>query len=179
MSNFSSITNFINSNQVYVQRNNRFWMSIQKPGANLDHMLCESVNLPTFGISSIPYQIDNKPNTYIPYARNYDNNQFSVTIRENIVSGLAQVLPWFDEWLNTIVIKDPVTRKYQISYYNEFLGQADFRPLELDGTATHKIEFYNIYPVSVKPSMYSYEETNTYNKIEISFVFEEFKISTK
>ena len=44
---------------------------------------------------------------------------------------------------------------------------------------TNKIEFYNIYPVSVKPSMYSYEETNTYNKIEISFVFEEFKISTK
>lgn len=178
MSNFVSISNFINSNQLHVQRNNRFWLSVQNPNSSLDYMLCESVNLPTSGISSIPWQIDNKTPIYIPYARNYDNNQFTVTIRENILNGKAQVLPWFDDWLNLIIKKNPVTRKYEISYYNEFLGQADFRPLNIDGSFTHKIEFYNIYPISVKPSSYAYEETNTYNKIEVSFVFEEFKIST-
>lgn len=179
MSKFTSITNFINSNQISLQRSNRFWMNISKPdGSYLDYKLCEVVNLPSSGISAIPYQIDNKPNTYIPYARNYDNNQITVTIRENLINGQTEVLPWFENWLNLIVSKDPTTRKYQISYYNDFLGQATFKALDLDGGSTVTIDFFNVYPNSVKPSSYSYEETNNYNKVEVTLVFEDFKITT-
>jgi len=177
MSKFTSITNFINSNQIYLQRSNRFVMNITRPGGSLlSYMLCEVVNLPTSGINSIPYQIDNKPNTYIPYSRNYDNNQVALTIRENIINGAAEVFPWFEDWFNQIISKDPITRKYQVAYYNDFLGQAEFYALDLDGASTYKIEFFNVYPNSVKPSVYSYEESNNYSKIEVSLVFEDFKV---
>jgi hypothetical protein len=177
MSSFGSITSFLHSNNLILQRSNKFAVNLRNPsGKTLNWMLCEMVNLPTNGIGSTAYQIDNKPNMYIPYTRNYDNNQFTVTLRENIQSNRHTVYPWLEEWLNLVVSKNPITRKYEISYYNDCLGSANFISYDLDMTPVFSINFYKIYPISVKPSQYSYEEMNTYNRIEASFVFEEFEI---
>jgi hypothetical protein len=177
MSNIGNISNFINSNSIIPQRNNRFSVDIINPsGEALDSMNCESIELPNNGITSIQYQIDNKPNIMIPYAKNYDTNSFQVTIRESLLNKKATVLPYFEKWLNLIVSKNPVTRKYEISYYNDCLGEAVFTAYDLDFSVSHKIYFYKIYPVSVKPNQYSYDERDTYTKVQVTFVFEEFEI---
>lgn len=167
----------IDSLQMNIARTNRYIAEINYKNNNIKSILCESVTLPENTISTVEYQIDNRPQFLIPYTRSYGNNTISISIRENTANGKPEVLIFLDKWLNDIIKKDVTNKNYTVNYYNTFIGQMNFKALDLNNTQLFKFAIYNIYPTSVKTSSFDYSESNSYVKIELTLAFEEFEIS--
>jgi hypothetical protein len=177
MTKQGSIDYFLNSKKTNLLRTNRYIANIFYKSKSIDHILCESIELPENGINTTAYQIGNRPQFLIPYSKNYGANTINITIRENITEDKKpEILLFMENWSNDIISKDTANLKYEISYYRDILGQIDFSGLDIDNNKIIDFKIYNVYPTMIKPSTYEYNDINSYVKLTITMAFEEFEI---
>ena len=158
-------------------RTNRYKVDISYRGKTLNHILCESVEFPESGIATTEYQVGNRPMFLVPYTRNYGSNTLNVVFRENYkTDSKPEILSFLENWANNVVKKDIPNSGYEVSFYNEILGNMKITVMDVKYNPIINMEVYNIYPTLFRPSTLEYGDSNNYVKINTTFAFEEFEL---
>ena len=156
-------------------RSNRFVVTIvDNKGLTKTSAEIESVDIPESAVSSIPLQFDNKTQTLIPYAANYNTNTINMTFREREDSSMYV---FFYDWINRVIPRDPEQRTYNIPYYNTIVkgSNMEIELLDITGQEVSTVKFINIYPNNVKLSSLDMNARDSYVTSTVTIVFEEFE----
>ena len=76
-----------------------------------------------------------------------------------------------------MVIPSVNNREYTVQYYDDVVGSAILRIMNLNDTPITTINFLKVYPSSVKINSLDASEENNYIKTTVKFCFEELTTS--
>lgn len=126
---------------------------------------CERAEIPGRTVATVD-DTGSGPTLKLPYEITY--NDIEITI---ICANDMEERKYFEKWIDVIVgNKNESTGGGLISYYSLFAKGNTLKLSQLDDLNAKKITYtlHDIYPIGISPMNLSWEETNTYQRFNVT-----------
>ena len=129
-------------------------------------LFCNSITMPGHNLKQQTQQFATEPAREMVQARSFAGNiTATFYLDQNLV-----VKSWFDKWLELTV--NPATHKAR--YYNEYIGEMSIYQLGGKGR-TYGIKCEEVYPATIAPIEYSYDNTDSIGLLTVEFAYRRWK----
>jgi hypothetical protein len=123
----------------------------------------QSVTMPGKNITTTP-----NDNAYGPSYEMANGISYAEEIEVTfILDQDHKIREWFNDWQDKIV--DP--SNYDLSYYDQYIGEMRIYQLDQNEQAASAVQVHEVYPKSVGPIAYSMESGNSFLTVTVNMAF--------
>jgi|TARA_R110002124_G_scaffold286806_1_gene468768 hypothetical protein len=123
----------------------------------------QSVTMPGKNITTTP-----NDNAYGPSYEMANGISYAEEIEVTfILDQDHKIREWFNDWQDKIV--DP--SNYDLSYYDQYIGEMRIYQLDQNEQAASAVQVHEVYPKSVGPIAYSMESGNSFVTVTVNMAF--------
>jgi hypothetical protein len=124
-------------------------------------MRCERASLAGRNLATTPHILSG-PKREMPYTGMYDDLDLTFMCSESMIERR-----FFEAWQSKVI--DPYSN--YVGYYDDYVTDITVFQLGVDGLASYGMTFQETYPKVIVAQELSYEASNSYHKLTITFAY--------
>jgi len=130
-------------------------------------LLCEATSIPGRSINTIEYERDGYRNQVkIPYT--YTNEDVTMTFH---LTNDYYARKFFEKWMASVFDRNTHTLNFQ----NEYTTDVTIQQLDQDNVVVYGVKLKGCYPTSINSINLDNQGTDTTQKLQVTFTYEEFQ----